>query len=220
MLHYGPSLHPARILTAVTEDPFDKSVSASVLWQAQLITASSSSSNYQKIYSFWIDRPQMSNFWHGCGKRSQSHASLPAAQEKQEQMTGLQLTRRTCFLSTAASIFHVAWCILDMLALWVCGWGCLSVRLKYHKNYWLNCFKIWSRPRKWNVSASVGCSAARSGAAIDETQKSNSNWWSPDSLAGKPQSVGGHVTCGWGSSCSEVHKMGYKESQSVIVSEI
>lgn len=61
ILYYRLSLHPPLILTAVTEDPFHKSVSATVqTGPAQWITTSGTGGTHQKISPVWVDGPHMS----------------------------------------------------------------------------------------------------------------------------------------------------------------
>lgn len=61
ILHYRLSLHPPLIRTAVTEDPFHKSVSATVQrGPAQWITTSGTGGTHQKISPVWVDSPHMS----------------------------------------------------------------------------------------------------------------------------------------------------------------
>lgn len=73
MLYYRLSLHPALILTAVTEDPFDKSVSASAHWQAQPIGVQLVLYYQRQISSLWMDCPQMSKPWLYLKKKKANH---------------------------------------------------------------------------------------------------------------------------------------------------
>lgn len=114
ILDYRPSLHPPPSLTAVTEDPFDKSVSASALWQAR-------PSGAQLVVPEAITKRVHHFEWgaHSCPNRQRS-------QPKREEGVG-----RTVANSAITHTLCIA-CFVCLFCFWVWFWHASIVALWEH----------------------------------------------------------------------------------------
>lgn len=113
ILHYRLSLHPPLIRTAVTEDPFHKSVSATVqTGPAQWITTSGTGGTHQKISPVWVDSPHMSKPLYLSKKRTRPKRKEQDEEKRLDDYEFLQHHHQvfwpnTCKMSYITRIQHM-----------------------------------------------------------------------------------------------------------------